>query len=67
MATRRTNGRNNLEEAVAVLINNQAQFMGVVARIENELTEIKNILIHHQRTLDALPEAIREKIGFKNR
>lgn len=67
MATRRTNGRNNLEEAVAVLINKQAQFRGVVARIENELTEIKNILIHHQRTLDALPEAIREKIGFKNR
>ncbi|OFW11860.1 MAG: hypothetical protein A3H27_16665 [Acidobacteria bacterium RIFCSPLOWO2_02_FULL_59_13] len=67
MPTRRTNRTNghHLEEAVAVLINNQAHFMSAVARIESELAEIRNILIHHQRILDGLPEAIREKIGFK--
>ena len=70
---RGTNGR-NLEEAVALLINNQAHFLGVAARIEGELAEIKSFLIHHQRTLDDLqrilddlPEAIRQKIGFKPR
>ena len=41
------------------------------ARIEAELTEIKSILMDHhrilmdhQRILEALPEALREKIGF---
>ena len=76
-ATRRpSNGR--LEEALATLITNQAHFVAQIARmdersarsderfarIETELTEIKSILLHHQRTLEALPEAIREKIGF---
>ena len=73
MATPKTNGR-NLEEALAILINNQAQFVGRLAHmdaqfaeIRTELAEIKNILIHHQQTLDDLPEAIREKIGFKSK
>jgi len=75
---RRTNGR-NLEEAIALLINNQAQFLGVAARIESEFAEIKrilqrheqiliehgNILASHSNILAGLPEAIREKIGFK--
>jgi chromosome segregation ATPase len=34
------------------------------SRIESELSEIKTILLHHQAMLEALPEAIREKIGF---
>ncbi len=69
MATRETNGR--LEEALAMLINNQALFVGQMARmddrfarIENELGEIKTILLHHQGILEQLPEAIRQKIGF---
>ena len=64
----------HLEEAVAILINNQAQFLGVAARIENDLAEIKHILRHHEeillrheQILTGLPEAIREKIGFKPR
>ncbi|MBI4460707.1 MAG: hypothetical protein HY648_11705 [Acidobacteria bacterium] len=72
MAARRDNGR--LEEALAALNDNQAQFVGNLsrmderfARIESELSEIKSILLHYQQILDALPEAIREKIGFKNR
>ena len=67
-----TNGR--LEEALATLINNQALFVGQLARmderfahIEAKLTEIKSILLHHQRTLEALPEAIRQKVGFEPR
>ena len=68
--TRSSNGQ--LEAALATLINNQALFIGQqarmddrFARIEGELGEIKSILIHHQRTLEALPEAIRQKIGFQ--
>lgn len=73
MPAKRTNGR-NLEEAIAILINNEAQFLGVAARIENDLAEIKRILRHHEEILlqhgnilAGLPEAIREKIGFKPR
>jgi hypothetical protein len=60
-----------LEEALATLLNNQALFVGQLGRvderfahIESELGEIKAILMHHQGMLQALPEAIREKIGF---
>jgi hypothetical protein len=56
-----------LESAVAVLINNQAHFLALASRIETELAEIKSILIHHERILNGLPEAIREKIGFSSR
>ena len=35
------------------------------ARIEAELETIKTILLRHERKLEALPEAIRQKIGFK--
>ena len=76
-ATKDRNGH-RLEEALATLINNQALFVGQMAktdarfgRIESELEEIKNILrnhegllVHHQQTLESLPEAIRQKIGF---
>ena len=76
-APRSRNG--HLEEALANLINNQAAFVGQLARvderfaklddrfarIESELGAIKSILLHHQQMLEALPEAIRQKIGFK--
>ena len=76
--TRKARNGNRLEEALAALINNQALFVSQMARmdersgkaderfarIESELTEIKSILLHHQQTLEALPEAIRQKIGF---
>ena len=81
MATKKTarsqsNGR--LDEALAILITNQAHFIAQQAsaderfrRIENELAEIKAILrehqrllMDHQRILEALPEAVRQKIGF---
>ena len=76
-ATPTSNGR--LEEAMANLINNQAVFIGQMgrmnerfARIEAELLEIKAILLHsqilqrHEQILEGLPEAIRQKVGFKS-
>jgi predicted nuclease with TOPRIM domain len=35
------------------------------ARIESELEAIKAILLRHEQMLQGLPEAIRQKIGFK--
>lgn len=70
--TARKTGNGRLEEALATLINNQAQFVGQMgrmeenyARIREDLGQIKNILFHHERILNELPEAIREKIGFQ--
>jgi hypothetical protein len=75
-------GRNSeLEQALATLVNsqatlagNQATFLSQLARtderfsrIENELSEIKAILLRHERMIQSLPEAVREKIGFKAR
>jgi hypothetical protein len=68
----RGNGSNRLEEAMALLLANQAQFVGHLraaderfARIELELEQIKALLMHHQRMLEAMPEVIRDKIGFR--
>ena len=61
-----------LEQAMALLIQNQAAFVGQLnetnkrfSRIEDYLQQIKAILLRHEQTLQALPEAIRDKIGFK--
>ena len=73
---RRTNGNGNLEAAMTMLIQNQAQFVGQLASIaakgderfarsEKDLDLIKALLLQHEETLQKLPEAIREKIGFK--
>ena len=75
MATRK-NGSGNLESAMAMLIQNQALFVNQMsslatrsderfARIEKDLDLIKGLLIKHEDTLRKLPEAIRDKIGFK--
>jgi len=63
---------NGLEAALATLIQNQAQFVSHLdenrqrfSRIEEELEAIKALLIRHERTLEQLPEAILDKIGFK--
>ncbi len=37
------------------------------ARIEKDLEIIKAVLVRHETMLEKLPEAIREKIGFKQR
>lgn len=83
-----TKSRNGLEQAMILLIQNQAAFQSQLitmnerfARIESELHEIKSILLRHEeilmrheqillkheQILQALPEAIRQKIGFEAR
>lgn len=80
--SKKNNGANRLEEAMALLIQNQAQFLGHnlandarvsemdrvsaerFSRIEDELAAIRRLLLEHEQILRALPEAIREKIGF---
>jgi len=78
MAKSRNNGE-RLEEAMATLINTQASFQATFlalqasmdarfARIEAELAELREIpaiLMRHEAILQALPEAIRQKIGFQ--
>ena len=77
------NGRERLEEAMALLIQNQSTFLSRVsetdrrhlefereanerfARIEAKMGEIVRILAEHGRLLERLPEAVREKIGFR--
>jgi hypothetical protein len=67
---------NRLEEAIAILIQNQAAFLSRMAeierttaerfaRIENDMATILRILAEHSRILERLPEAVRDKIGFK--
>jgi hypothetical protein len=72
---------NSLEQALAVLIQNQATFVSNLndtnqrfgrvemrfARIARELEQIREILLRHEHILSNLPEAIRDKIGFTPR
>jgi hypothetical protein len=78
------NGHGHLEEAMALLIQTQASFLGRLAetqqlhseferatadrfaRIEKQMTEIIRVLGEHGRLLERLPEAVRDKIGFKS-
>jgi hypothetical protein len=85
-----SNGRTRLDEAVALLIQNEAAFLSRLsetdrahaeferrhleyqresaerfARIGAKMAEIIRVLAEHGRVLERLPEAIREKIGFK--
>ena len=70
MATKTRNG--NLEDALATLIHNEAKFVSHLdedrqrfARIERDLDVIKSLLIKHEEMLQKMPDAIKEKIGFK--
>jgi hypothetical protein len=79
---RRSNGsRINLQQAIALLIQNEAALLSRQSqtderqaqaderfrRIERELDEIKAILLRHERILGELPDVIRQKIGYKTR
>jgi hypothetical protein len=83
MARAKNAGNGRLEEALAVLIQNQAAFVARIseidarvaemdrinaerfARIEDRFARIEGLLLEHSRILKALPDAIRDKIGFK--
>ena len=63
----------NLAAAMALLIQNQAAFVSHLQRHENEfaditrrLEHIESILLRHERILMDLPEALRQKVGFKS-
>src|SRR5712691_8652598 len=65
--TRRTSRNGNLEAAMAMLIQNQAQFLIHLAetrktfdRIEKDLDAIKAVLVRQEGILEKLPEAIHE-------
>jgi hypothetical protein len=83
MARSKNSGNGRLEEALAILIQNQAAFVARMAdidarvaeanarmaemdrRIEERFARIEALLLEHNRILQALPDALREKIGFK--
>jgi phage host-nuclease inhibitor protein Gam len=78
MARTSNGSRLNLQEAVALLIHNQEAFVREMADINRRHkeveTETKQLIaaIHQrldgiERTLYELPEAIRQKIGFKTK
>jgi hypothetical protein len=69
----RKNG-NRLDAAMAQLVENQAAlvaqhtvFLTQMAEMRREFEEIRELLLHHQRILQELPEAIKRTIGFKGR
>jgi hypothetical protein len=79
--TSRTSGNGtSLEAAMALLINNQAAlvaqhttFVSAMAKADQEFAEIRKlfdrimaVLARHETILEKLPEAIRDKIGFKS-
>jgi hypothetical protein len=73
MPTRTHSSENpTLAGALAQLVQNQARFVAHIdedrerfARIERDLDLIKAMLLKHEEILQKLPEAIRDKIGFK--
>jgi hypothetical protein len=76
MATKTRNSGGTLGAAMALLIQNQAAFVAHLeahldedrqrfSRIERNLELIKALLLKHEEMLQKLPDAIKEKIGFK--
>ena len=70
------NGHDRLDEAMALLIHNRAASLARLSeneratserfsRIEADMAAILRVLAEHSRLLERLPEAVREKIGFK--
>jgi hypothetical protein len=77
------NGRDRLDEAKALLIQNQASFVAelrennrshaaferetreTVAQIKAQMAEIIRVLNEHGQILERLPDAVRERMGFR--
>ena len=60
-----------LVQAQAMLMQNQAHFLNQMvetrrdfAEMKKDLDTIKAVLVRHERILEELPEALRQKIGF---
>ena len=67
----------SLVQTQALMVHNQAAFQGQMAELEREtakrfarveaiLLDHSRILAEHTRTLQALPDAVRDRIGFKS-
>lgn len=61
-----------LLQSQATLVQNQPLFQSEMSQAFREMREMKDkldviekILLKHHETLEALPEAIRQKIGFQ--
>jgi hypothetical protein len=76
MARAKNTGNGRLEDALATLIQNQASFLARMSEIDLRVADmdrinserfarIEALLLEHNRILQALPDVIREKIGFK--
>ncbi len=94
MARVNNGGNGRLEEAMAMLIQNQASFLARVSEIDARVADtnariaetdritnariaemdrinserfarIETLLLEHNRILEALPDVLRDKIGFK--
>ena len=79
MAPRTRTSNGTLSAATALLIQNMAALVAQhtafvahldedrqrFARIERDLDVIKALLIKHEEMLQKMPDAIKEKIGFK--
>jgi len=57
--------KTNLQEAMALLLHNQAQFVSQMVESERRFANIERKLDRIERILYDLPEAVRQKIGFK--
>ena len=67
-------GNPQLDAAMLQLVENQAAlvaqhtvFLSQMAEMRREFNEIRALLLHHQRILQDLPEAIKRTIAFKGR
>jgi hypothetical protein len=76
VARAKSAGNGRLEEALATLIQNQATFVASMPEIDARVPDmdriyaerfarIEALLLENNRLLQALPDAIREKISFK--
>jgi hypothetical protein len=90
VARAKAGGNGRLEEAIAILLQNQASFVARMAEIDARHAEterrfvemerrhaeieranaerfarIEALLLEHNRILEALPDVLRDKIGFK--
>ena len=75
MARTKNAGNGRLEDALATLIQNQASFLARMSEIDLRVAEmdrinperfarIEALLLERNRILLALPDTIRDKIGF---
>ena len=65
MKRTRNGARIDLQQAAALLLRNQAQFVSQMVESERRFANIERKLDLIERILYDLPEAVRQKIGFK--